>query len=171
MPTEESAVTASMFSIRPFQAEDLPAMQSVRKAAFAPVFQSFRSIVGARVASLALQDADAEQALHLDQLCAQDPAKVWVAEVDDQVVGFCAFTLDADKRIGEIGLNAVHPNHAGQGIGTRMYDVVVAHMKQSGMALAAVSAGGDASHAPARRAYEKAGFGAGLPSVYLYKVL
>lgn len=39
------------------------------------------------------------------------------------------------------------------------------------MALATVSTGGDPSHAPARRAYEKAGFGPGLPSVYLYRVL
>jgi hypothetical protein len=39
------------------------------------------------------------------------------------------------------------------------------------MAVATVSTGGDPSHAPARRAYEKAGFGPAIPSVSLYKLL
>jgi hypothetical protein len=44
-------------------------------------------------------------------------------------------------------------------------------MKEFGMALATVGTGADPSHAPARRAYEKAGFGAALPSVSLYRLL
>jgi hypothetical protein len=44
-------------------------------------------------------------------------------------------------------------------------------MRDEGMRLATVSTGGDASHAPARRAYEKLGFGAGIPAVTLYKLL
>jgi hypothetical protein len=31
--------------------------------------------------------------------------------------------------------------------------------------------GGDPSHIPARRAYEKAGFGPSLPNVWMYRVL
>jgi GNAT superfamily N-acetyltransferase len=79
--------------------------------------------------------------------------------------------MDAAKRIGEIGLNAVHPAHAGQGIGTEMYDYALARMKEAGMTVATVGTGGDPSHAPARRAYEKAGFGPAIPSVYMYKLL
>jgi hypothetical protein len=37
-------------------------------------------------------------------------------------------------------------------------------MKEAGMQVATVSTGGDPSHAPARRAYEKAGFTASIPS-------
>jgi len=36
-----------------FAPVDLPAMQAVRQAAFAPVFQSFRDIVGATIAEIA----------------------------------------------------------------------------------------------------------------------
>ena len=82
-----------------------------------------------------------------------------------------SFTIDADKRTGEIGLNAVHPEHAGRGIGTEMYEHVMARMKERGLALATVGTGGDPSHAPARRAYEKAGFGREIPSVTLYRLL
>jgi tetrahydromethanopterin S-methyltransferase subunit E len=52
-----------------------------------------------------------------------------------------------------------------------MYKQAMARMKELGVAVAAVGTGSDPSHAPARRAYEKAGFGAGLGSVYLYKRL
>jgi GNAT superfamily N-acetyltransferase len=65
----------------------------------------------------------------------------------------------------------MHPQHAGRGIGTWMYAQVLAQMKESGMALATVSTGGDPSHAPARRAYEKAGFGPAIPSLSLYRLL
>lgn len=165
-------MTASDISIRPYTPDDLPELQRIRQAAFAPVFESFRSIVGARIAALALTEADAEQAQLLDDLCRDgSKSRVFVALARDGIVGFVAFTMDAGQRIGEIGLNAVHPDHAGEGIGTRMYEDVIARMKEQGMALATVSTGGDPSHAPARRAYEKAGFGVGLPSIYLYRVL
>ena len=39
------------------------------------------------------------------------------------------------------------------------------------MMLATVGVGGDHSHSPALRAYEKAGFGPSLPSVWMYRVL
>lgn len=165
-------MTASGLTIRPFVPDDLPALQRVRQAAFNPVFRSFRDIVGERIAALGLADAEAEQAQHLDDLChSNSMSQVFVAVIGEEIAGFCSFTMDADKRIGEIGLNAVHPDHAGEGVGTRMYEDALARMKEQGMALATVSTGGDVSHAPARRAYEKAGFGTGLPSVYLYRVL
>ena len=162
---------SSIPSIRLYQPSDLPELQQVRRAAFAPVFQSFREIVGERVYALALADADLEQEKLLDQICRDDPEQVFVAEVEGRIAGFVSFTLNVEKRIGEIGLNAVHPEQAGIGIGTLMYERVMEHMKERGMLVATVGTGGDPSHAPARRAYEKVGFGAAIPSVYLYKVL
>jgi hypothetical protein len=52
-----------------------------------------------------------------------------------------------------------------------MYEFVVAQMRAAGMRVATVSTGGDPSHAPARRAYEKAGFNVGIPSVWLCQKL
>ncbi len=158
--------------IRPFEPGDLPAMQRVREFAFEPVFRSFRDIVGEEIAALAFANADAEQARLLDGVCrASSGHHVLVVETGGEIVGFVSFTIDAGKRTGEIGLNAVHPEHAGRGIGTMMYEHVVARMRELGMALATVGTGGDPSHAPARRAYEKAGFGPALPSVFFYRLL
>lgn len=165
-------MTASRPSIRPFRPEDLPTMQQVREAAFRPVFRSFAAIVGEEIAALAFPHADAEQGRLLDELCRPGSgSQVLVAAVDDAIVGFVSFSMSADRRTGEIGLNAVHPDHAGRGIGTALYEHVLTRMKACGVALATVGTGGDPSHAPARRAYQKAGFGPALPSLSLYKLL
>jgi len=164
--------TPMIRTMRAYHPSDLPALQSIRAAAFAPVFQSFRSIVGPDIASIAFNNADAEQAHHLHAICAPDSTyHVQVVTVGDQPVAFVSYTLDPTSRIGEIGLNAVHPTHAGQGLGTWMYEQVLTHMKTQNMQLATVGTGGDPSHAPARKAYENAGFGPAIPSVYLYRVL
>jgi ribosomal protein S18 acetylase RimI-like enzyme len=147
-------------------------MQDVRKAAFRPVFRSFRDIVGDQIFSLALAQSDSEQAQLLERLCsAGSDHQVFVATIGEVIVGFVSFSISADKPTGEIGLNAVHPDHASRGIGTKMYAYAMARMKECGVEVATVSTGGDPSHAPARRAYEKAGFGSAIPSVCLYKVL
>jgi GNAT superfamily N-acetyltransferase len=165
-------VTASDPSLRPFEPGDLPTLQHIRQAAFEPVFRSFREIVGAEIAAIAFTHADADQAKLLDDICAAGSGHhVLVVTVGEEIVGFVSFTIDTDKRLGEIGLNAVHPGHAGRGLGTWMYEHVLVRMKELGAALATVGTGGDPSHAPARRAYEKAGFGPALPSIYLYKLL
>jgi GNAT superfamily N-acetyltransferase len=147
-------------------------MQQLRQAAFKPVFQSFRELVGEDVYALSLSTADNEQADHLTRLCRpESQQQVFVALIDHHIVGFVSFSLNPEKLTGEIGLNAVHPDHAGQGIGTTLYQFATDEMKRSGMLLATVGTGGDSSHAPAQRAYRKAGFGPSLPSVWMYKIL
>ena len=159
-------------TIRPFAAGDLPRLQEIRAAAFQPVFQSFRDIVGEAIAARAFATAHAEQAGLLDQLCRPDSSHLaFVVMAAGEIVGFVTISLNRASRIGEIGLNAVDSANARQGIGTRLYAFALSLMRDEGMRLTTVSTGGDASHAPARRAYEKLGFGAGIPAVTLYKLL
>jgi GNAT superfamily N-acetyltransferase len=170
--TERAPASGCGPTIRPFERGDRPALQTIRRAAFEPIFRSFRDIVGEDIARIAFAHADAEQEKLLDDICeARSGHHLLVVTIGQDIVGFVSFTIDAAKGIGEIGLNAVHPDHAGKGIGTWMYEQVMARMKDLGMALATVGTGGDASHAAARRAYDKAGFGPALPSIYLYKLL
>jgi ribosomal protein S18 acetylase RimI-like enzyme len=108
----------------------------------------------------------------LDTICKTDSGhQVLVVTVANDIAGFVSFTIDTATHAGEIGLNAVHPDYAGKGLGTWMYQQVMALMKARGAAVVTVGTGNDPSHAAARRAYEKAGFGAAIPSVYLYKRL
>jgi ribosomal protein S18 acetylase RimI-like enzyme len=158
--------------LRPLAQEDRPALQRVRAAAFEPVFASFRAIVGDAIARHAFARAEAEQEGLLDRVCTPGSGhEMVVAELGGEVVGFVAWTHDLATRTGEIGLNAVHPDHAGQGIGPALYEHALDLMRQAGAAVAVVNTGGDPSHAAARAAYRKVGFGPALPSVTLYRLL
>lgn len=159
-------------AIRPAAPADLPRLHEIREAAFAPVFASFRALLGPELYALVQQRQDEGQGPYLTSLLAPDSGwEVHVAESGGVGVGFVSLRLDDDTRVGEIGLNAVHPEHAGRGIGTAMYEFALARMREAGMRAATVGTGGDPSHAPARRAYQKAGFTAHLPCVWMSREL
>ena len=158
----------SKLLIRSANESDAPHLEDVRRAAFAPVFASFRAILGEDISQVTRARDDQAQAEYLASLLIPDSGwELYVAEHAGLVVGFVSVQLNRETSIGEIGLNAVHPDWAGAGIGTAMYEVVLERMREAGMRVATVSTGGDSSHAPARRAYQKAGFNAGIPSIWL----
>jgi len=167
MKTDRSKVV-----IRGANVGDVPRLEEVRQAAFAPVFASFRAILGADIYDLAQAPSDEAQAGYLASLLASGSGwEVSVAEQAGIVVGFVSLQLNRATTIGELGLNAVHPDWAGAGIGTALYEFAVERMRAAGMRVATVSTGGDPSHAPARRAYGKAGFNTGIPSIWLCQKL
>jgi ribosomal protein S18 acetylase RimI-like enzyme len=152
--------------------EDEPRLQEIRRAAFAPIFASFRETLGNEVYDLAQRREDEAQADLLASLFARDSAwELYIAELDGHTVGFVSLQIRTDTRIGEVGLNAVDPADAGEGIGTAMYEMAVRRLTEAGMKVATVATGGDASHAPARRAYQKAGFDRVIPSVWMVRKL
>jgi len=158
--------------IRAYAPSDLPTLHAIRAAAFAPVFASFRSIVGPEIAALGLATAEQEQADLLDAIARPDSGHALaVAEVRRAIAGFVSWKPGIAPGVGEITLNAVHPDHSGKGIGTALYAHALAALKAAGMQLATVGTGGDPSHGPARRTYEKVGFSVHLPSIYMYRKL
>lgn len=158
--------------IRAYAPSDLPSLQAIRAAAFAPVFASFRAIVGPEIAALGLATSEQEQAGLLDAIAKPDSGHVLaVAEIGNAPAGFVSWKPNIAPGIGEITLNAVHPDHGSKGIGTALYEHALAALKAAGMKLATVGTGGDPSHAPARRVYEKVGFSVRIPSIYMYRKL
>jgi ribosomal protein S18 acetylase RimI-like enzyme len=158
--------------IRPFAPQDLQRLHEIRTAAYTPVFKSFRDIVGPKIAAVALPNEEVQQGAFLDELCKADAKHdVFVVEDAGEIVGFCSVAYDLDLKLGEIDLNAVHPDAQGKGLGVLMYEHALALMRERGMRAATVGTGGDESHAPARAAYQKAGFGPAIPNVYLYRML
>ena len=165
-------MSVSELVIRPARAADAARLQAIRKAAFAPVFASFRSILGDDIYDMAQAREDEAQENLLASLLAGEPGwDVYAAIVGDDVVGFVSVQLNHETKVGEIGLNAVDPSHAGKGIGTAMYNFSVARMKEAGMRVATVATGGDPSHAAALRAYQKAGFLVEIPSAWMCRKL
>ena len=156
----------------PAAATDLPDLEEIRAASFAPVFASFRNILGEEIYETAQRPEDEAQAGLLVELF--DEGSLWVvylAQLAGRTVGFVSIRLDVDAGVGEIGLNAVAPSAAGKGIGTAIYDFAVDRMRREGIRVATVATGGDPSHAPARRAYRKAGFDVEIPSLWMCRVI
>ncbi len=152
--------------------DDLDALDAIRLAAFAPVFQSFRNILGDQIYAAAQAHEDAAQfELLRSMLSSESHWRVFAVESSTEIVGFVSVKCDGERRTGEIGLNAVLPARNGQGIGTRMYKFALLELRNAGMKVATVATGGDPSHQPALAAYRKAGFDVEIPSVWLCKEL
>lgn len=159
-------------TLRKLEPADLPRLDAIRRAAFAPVFASFRSLVGPEIAAVALADEEEGQRRHFEEMCAGSADnQVYVAVAGGEIAGFVTVMLDRARKLGEIGLNAVDPAHANKGIGTAMYAFALERMREAGMKAATVGTGADASHAPARAAYAKAGFDRAIPGVHFYREL
>lgn len=157
--------------IRPVCEEDIGAVVRLSLSAWLPVFESFERILGPVIYAKIYPDWRASQGALVEGVC-RDGEKytVYVAESEGTVVGFVAYVLDAKEKTGEIYLLAVDPGYQNLGIGTELNDFALDRMRGSGMKLAVVGTGGDPSHAPARRSYEKAGYTA-LPLVRYYRDL
>lgn len=94
-----------------------------------------------------------------------------VALVEDDPAGLLVYKLDHETKTGEIEFLVVNPAYQQMGIATQLNQLVLDKMTEGGMSVAVVGTGGDPSHAPACRAYEKIGFDKALPTVWYYKSL
>lgn len=102
-------------------ANDLPILEEIRQVAFAPVFASFRAMLGDELYELVQErEDDAQSELLASLLVPGSSWEVHVAEVAGVVVGFVAFQLDWKTGIGGIRrISACLSGQAGQSTRTR----------------------------------------------------
>jgi GNAT superfamily N-acetyltransferase len=132
---------------------------------------SFRKILGAEVYGAIWPDWKASKRKSVQRLSQRDSRTfAFVAEHRSTIIGFISFKLDVECRIGTLQYLAVHPDYQCKGIGTDLIGFALARMKESGMRMAIAETGGDTSHLPARKSYEKSGY-TGLPLVRYFKTL
>lgn len=159
-------------SIRLLNESDIEAVMTISQLAWEPVFVSFEEVLGSEIYHRLFPEGRKEQLETIEALCREEAetTRVWVAQLADDVAGFIAYKLDLEARSGEIWFLAVHPDYQNREIGTTLNLFALDRMREAGMILAVVGTGGDPGHAPARRAYEKAGF-TGLPLMRYYQAL
>ncbi len=158
-------------TIRPVREDEVEDLVELTLLAFTPVFISFEQMMGHSIYTLIWPDWRASQREAVEMVCRDsEKTAVLVAELDGRVVGFLAYELNVKDGVGDVALLAVHPDYQNRGIGTELNNVALSKMKEGGMKMARVETGGDASHAPARRSYEKAGYSA-FPFVRCHKYL
>jgi ribosomal protein S18 acetylase RimI-like enzyme len=146
-----------MTTIRRATDDDHEPIVDLSLRAWEPVFASMAEVVGPTLfRHLFTGDWRTYQADDVRRACgAYD---VFVATDGDRVVGFTAVDLPADVDHGEIYMIAVDPDHQGRGVGLRLTQTAIEHMRAAGRHLAIVNTGGDPGHAAARATYERAGF-------------
>ena len=84
------------------------------------------------------------------------PDWVLVAEENSKIVGYASYSLDNERKVGDVLNNAVHPNWRGRGIGKTLHYKVLEELEKEGMEIALLVTSQD--NVPARRMYEAAGF-------------
>jgi len=158
--------------IRELKQDDVEAAVEIAAAAWKPIFDVRRGIIGEELFAALHPDWRKRKVDQVRAACRPDhSARVLVAEKDGRVVGFITFYTNDTSKVAEIGNNAVHPDYQGHGIGAAMYEDVFDRMREVGMRFVKVVTGGDPAHAPARRAYEKVGFDVQVPVVNYYRRL
>ncbi|MBW4528993.1 MAG: GNAT family N-acetyltransferase [Phormidium tanganyikae FI6-MK23] len=157
--------------IEPYDPHQLNAVIRLSLRAWTPVFDSIQEAMDAEVHQAFYPDHwRVSQQKAIEDVCAAEDINVWVAIDAGSTKGFVAVKLDSESSMGEIYMVAVDPDFQGQGIGTALIEFALPWMKEAGMTVAMVETGGDPGHAPARRTYEKLGFGL-LPIARYFKKL
>jgi ribosomal protein S18 acetylase RimI-like enzyme len=158
--------------IRAFEKKDYERVLNVCVSAFTPIHRAFEEALGSKIFDYRYHDWREQYADYLGRISNSDPAvKVYVVEDAGALVAFVVTIMDCKRKIGEIGLNAVAPEHQGKGIGEMMYAFALKELKERGAEVAYVGTGGDSAHAPARAAYEAVGFDRAIPAVHYFRTL
>jgi ribosomal protein S18 acetylase RimI-like enzyme len=145
--------------IEPYSPRHLDAVIRLSLRAWAPVFESIQRAMDVDVYRALLPDWRVSQHKAVEGVCAAEDTQVWVAIEAGAPVGFVAVKLHAETRVGELSMIAVDPDCQRQGIGAALTAFALEWMQEAGMSVAMVETGGDPGHAPARRLYERLGFG------------
>jgi GNAT superfamily N-acetyltransferase len=145
--------------IRAFRECDLETVVEFSLRAWAPVFASVRDVLGDDIFLRLHPDWKANQSEAIRSSCTNDERDVFVAVVNGRPVGFVTIALNAfHERMGVIDIIGVDPDFQRRGVSSRLTEFATEHMRNRGMDIAVVETGGDRGHAPARAAYETAGF-------------
>ena len=147
--------------IRPFQPADLAVLVDLTIEVFGPFYEeSPGAMVPPDVyehqhGSWADDYRDEVPKLH-------DPVHhkhVLVAETDTQeIVGYIGWVIDPDRRHGDIDMVGVRESARGHGLGRRLCEEALRHMREQEVEVVGVGTGADPFHAPARGLYESLGF-------------
>ncbi|NLZ60608.1 MAG: GNAT family N-acetyltransferase [Lentisphaerae bacterium] len=158
--------------MRPYEESDLAIVMDIANRAWAPIRQMARQALGDQISDLLNPEGDDKsKGEQVRSQAENDPGQFWVCEEQGKIVGFITFAVNKNTSSGEILNNAVDPSCGLKGIGQQMYKAVLEHFRAAGLTYARVGTGLDWAHAPARRAYERAGFNRKLENVVYYMEL
>ena len=152
---------------------DLDRIGEIIRQVWDPIFALHEDNLGEDLFSVVCSNWPDRMKASVGRHLAQNPDWIFVVESSEigEVIAFIQFLLGGETGVGIVGLNAVAPECQGQGIGTMMYTFVLNRFREEGLKYAQVRTGLNDAQAPARRAYEKAGFNIAKKEVTYYTYL
>ena len=157
-------------NMRKYQAEDLEAVMAIANAGWKEIRKMSRAALGDRIADIFNPAGDDKsKGLQVKEQIDSNLYNIDVCEHDGEIVGF--ITYKHDGVLGEICNNAAKPGTGLKGIGQMMYKFVLEKFRAEKVQIVKVTTGMDYAHAPARKAYERAGFTRHLDSTTYYMEL
>ncbi|MGH3875855.1 MAG: GNAT family N-acetyltransferase [Actinophytocola sp.] len=158
--------------IRTFTRHDLARLTELTVETFRPFYEeSFRPLVGEVV--FANQHGNWRDDYRTQVAELHDPDRhkyVAVAEVEGEVAGYVAWSVDQDRKNGTISHLAVAAAHRRHHAGTALCEHAFDAMRDLGAEVVEIGTGGDPFHAPARALYEGLGC-VQLPVAVYYRQL
>ena len=156
--------------MREYRPEDLQAVMAIANAAWQPIRKMSREAIGDRISDLFNPAGDAvSKGLQVKEQIDSGRYGIAICEHEGRVVGF--ITWNSEGPVGQICNNAALPGSGLKGVGQTMYQYVLNLFRSQGLKAVKVTTGLDWAHAPARRAYERAGFTRHLDSVTYFMEL
>lgn len=157
-------------NIRPYQEKDLEQVMEIANLAWQDIRKMSREALGDTIADLLNPAGDAKsKGLQVKEQIESGAWKIAVCEHEEKLVGFITYTINGIW--GEICNNGALKESGLKGIGQTMYKYVMEQFRSAGVKVVKVTTGLDWAHAPARRAYERAGFKKHLDSTTYYMEL
>jgi ribosomal protein S18 acetylase RimI-like enzyme len=123
-------------TIRPYHPSDLAELQRITVAGFdgIAIDQSVEKLFG----PLGDKDWCWRKAQHVVEDCTVNPAGVFVAEEDGRVLGWVSTRVDHEGKKGRIPNLAVDSAERGRGLGRKLVEHALDHLRREGMAFAMI---------------------------------
>lgn len=157
-------------NMRPYQKKDLEQVMEIANIAWRPIRKMSREALGDTIADLINPAGDDKsKGLQVKEQIDSGAWEIAVCEHEEKLVGFITYTINGIW--GEICNNGALTESGLKGIGQTMYKYVMDEFRNAGVKVVKVTTGLDWAHAPARRAYERAGFKKHLDSTTYFMEL
>lgn len=123
-------------TIREFRPDDLPRLKEITVAAFdgVSIDQGIEHVFG----EINGRHWQWRKARHLDDDVRNDPAGIFVLDVDGQVAGCITTRIDREAGIGFIPNLAVAEEYRGRGHGRQLLEHVLAYFRREGLSHARI---------------------------------
>ncbi|WFB36978.1 GNAT family N-acetyltransferase [Kiritimatiellota bacterium B12222] len=157
--------------IRPYKPEDLADIMDIGQRAWTEIRKMSREALGEEIYTHLNPHPCTSKGKQIADHAQKFPEWTLICEHEGRCVGFVTFSINRERAVGEILNNAVDPEAGLKGAGQLMYRAVLDRFRGEGLFCAKVHTGLDEAHAPARRAYERAGFDRQLHDVTYFQKL